>query len=179
MTHISDPIRCYHSKPEWTWEWWQWRGTLHSPKLQHYWSLTLSDCLVSYPGHSKSESYPSAEMQSVYFTASADWALIEGVLPLCRDAVSVFYSLSQLGPHWGSLTPLQRCSQSILQPQPTGPSLRESYSSAEMQSLYFTASSDWALIEGILPLCRDAVSVFYSHSWLRHKFSLVKHETRK
>ena len=33
-----------------------------------------SDCLVLYPGHSLGESYPSAEMQSVYPTAPADWA---------------------------------------------------------------------------------------------------------
>ena len=33
-----------------------------------------SDCLMSYPGHSMGESYPSAEMQSVYFTAPAKWA---------------------------------------------------------------------------------------------------------
>ena len=33
-----------------------------------------SDCFVLYPGH-----------------------LLDGVLPLCRDAVSVFYSPSQLG----------------------------------------------------------------------------------
>ena len=31
-----------------------------------------SDCLVSYPGHLLQESYPSAEMQSVYSTAPAD-----------------------------------------------------------------------------------------------------------
>ena len=41
LTHISDPIRCYHSGPEWTWERWQWRGISHSLKLQHYWSLTM------------------------------------------------------------------------------------------------------------------------------------------
>ena len=35
------PIRCYHSGPEWTWEQWQWRGTPHSPKLQHHWNLTI------------------------------------------------------------------------------------------------------------------------------------------
>ena len=34
-------IRCYHSRPEWTWERLQWRGTPHSPKLQHYWNLTI------------------------------------------------------------------------------------------------------------------------------------------
>ena len=25
----------------WTWEGWQWKGTLHSPNLQDYWSLTI------------------------------------------------------------------------------------------------------------------------------------------
>ena len=34
-----------------------------------------SDCLVSYPGHSLGGSYPSAEVQSVYSTAPADWAI--------------------------------------------------------------------------------------------------------
>ena len=33
--------RCYHSRPEWTWEQWQWRGSLHFSKLQHYWNLTI------------------------------------------------------------------------------------------------------------------------------------------
>ena len=35
------PIRCYHSVPERSWKRWQWKNTLHSPKLQHYWSLTI------------------------------------------------------------------------------------------------------------------------------------------
>ena len=67
------------------------------------------------------------------------------VLPLCRDAVGVFYSPSRLGhslgeaypsaetqsvnskaqaywtTRWGSLTSPQRCSRCILQPQPDGP----------------------------------------------------------
>ena len=34
-------IGCYLSGPEQTWEQWQWRGTPHSPKLQHYWNLTI------------------------------------------------------------------------------------------------------------------------------------------
>ena len=34
-------IRCYHSGPEWAWERWQWRGTLHSLKLQHSWNLII------------------------------------------------------------------------------------------------------------------------------------------
>ena len=41
LTHRKDPIRCYHSGPEWTWEQWQWRVTPHSPKLQHYCNLTI------------------------------------------------------------------------------------------------------------------------------------------
>ena len=40
MTHRYYPIRCYHSRPEWTWKQWQ-TGTLHSTKLQHYSSLTI------------------------------------------------------------------------------------------------------------------------------------------
>ena len=33
-----------------------------------------SDCLVSYAAHTLWESYPSAEMQSVYSTVPVDWA---------------------------------------------------------------------------------------------------------
>ena len=36
------------------------------------------DCLMPYLGHSLGESYPSAEMQLVYSTASAVWANIWG-----------------------------------------------------------------------------------------------------
>ena len=35
-----------------------------------------SDCLVSYPWHSLGESYPSSEMQLVYYAAPADWAKV-------------------------------------------------------------------------------------------------------
>ena len=73
LTHREDPIRCYYSRPEWTWEWWQWRGILHSSKLQHYWSLTF-------------------RLFSVIQDTCWGW-----VLPLCRDPVSVFYSSNQLG----------------------------------------------------------------------------------
>ena len=73
---------------------------------------TPLDCLVSYPGHS--------------------WWWWWGVLPLCRGAVSVFYSSRWLGNRyleiiprtrhsWGrGLTLLQRYSQRIVQPQLTG-----------------------------------------------------------
>ena len=126
--------------------------------------------------HSLGETYPSAEMQSVYYTAPADWAtetLIGGDLPLSRGAVGVLYSPSRLGywdTHWGRLTPQQRCSWCIIQPQPTGllrHSLGETYPSAEVQLVYYTAPADWAtetLIVGVLPLSRGAVGVFYSPS---------------
>ena len=70
---IEDPIRCYHSEPECTWEWWQWKGTPYSPKLQYYWSLNIR-LLRVICRHMLVVSYPSAEMQSVYSTVSADWA---------------------------------------------------------------------------------------------------------
>ena len=67
-------IRCYHSGPEWTWEQWQWRGTPHSPKLQHCWNLTIR-----------------------LFSVISRRLVRGGGLPLCRGAVSVFYSPSWLG----------------------------------------------------------------------------------
>ena len=38
--------------------------------------LCVSDCLVLYSGQSLGESYSSSEMQSVYSTARADWAIL-------------------------------------------------------------------------------------------------------
>ena len=35
---------------------------------------SLSDGSMSYAAHSMNESYPSAAMQSLYYTAPADWA---------------------------------------------------------------------------------------------------------
>ena len=41
-------IMCYHCGPQWTWERWQWRVAPHSPKLQHYWNLTIRFfCVIS------------------------------------------------------------------------------------------------------------------------------------
>ena len=77
------------------------KGTLHFPKLKHYWSLTIRLFSViiktlivgggSYPsvemqtlysaspadratGHSMGESYPSVEMQTLYSASPADRA---------------------------------------------------------------------------------------------------------
>ena len=49
---------------------------LHISQTSSITGTLRSDCLVSYPGHSLAESYPSAEVQSVYSTARADWARI-------------------------------------------------------------------------------------------------------
>ena len=50
------------------------KGVLHILQNSSITEVLLSDCLVSYLGHSLGVSYPSAEMQSVYFAAPADWA---------------------------------------------------------------------------------------------------------
>ena len=72
LTRRKICVRCYHSKSEWTWEQWQWRSTLHSPKLQHYWSHTIRLFSVIYPRYSLRRSYPSAEMQSMYYSVAPD-----------------------------------------------------------------------------------------------------------
>ena len=74
LTHKLDSFRCHHSQAEWTRERRQWRSTLRSPKLQHYWSLRLFNVIqdthrVDWVGRS----YLFAEMQFVYSTTSADW----------------------------------------------------------------------------------------------------------
>ena len=77
QTVLFDPERCYHPGAEWTWERWQWKGTPHSPKLQYYWSFTI------------------------WLFSVITRTLVEEVLPLCRNAVGVFYSSSQLGCYGG------------------------------------------------------------------------------
>ena len=79
--------------------------------------------------------YSSAEMQSVYSTAPADWAtiILVGGLPLCRSSVGVFFRLGRLGH------PDRR--------------LGRSYPSADLQSVYSTAEADWAKACVCLCLC--------------------------
>ena len=50
------------------------QGVLCIPQSFSITEAAPSDCLVSYLGHSFGESYPSAEMQSVYSADSADRA---------------------------------------------------------------------------------------------------------
>ena len=67
------PIDRTLSGLEWTWERWQWRGTPHSPKLQHYWNLTIR--LFSVISRTLVEGRvlpPSAENHSVYSAAAAN-----------------------------------------------------------------------------------------------------------
>ena len=72
---IDRTVRCYSSEPGLTWKRWQWRGTPHSPKLQYY--LSLSIRLLS--------------------VISRTLVAGRGFLPLCRDAVGVFYNPSRQG----------------------------------------------------------------------------------
>ena len=70
LTHRKEPIRCHQNRPGSDGN----EGILCFPQMS---SITGDlDCLMSYPGHSSSESYPSAVMQSVYSTAPANWATI-------------------------------------------------------------------------------------------------------
>ena len=50
------------------------KGVLRIPQSSSITGASASDCLVSYPGYSLEKFYPSAEKQSVYSAAPADWA---------------------------------------------------------------------------------------------------------
>ena len=52
---------------------------LHIPQDFSIIEASSSDCLVSYAGHLLGKSYHSAEMQSVYSTALANWATESGI----------------------------------------------------------------------------------------------------
>ena len=67
-------MSCYYSRPQWTWERWQWRGAWHSLKFQHYWNLTIR-----------------------LFNFISKTLAVVGVLLLCRVAVSVVCNPSGLG----------------------------------------------------------------------------------
>ena len=51
------------------------KGVLYIPQSSSITGTSPSDCLVSYPGHSLGEFYPFAEVQLMYSTAPADWAI--------------------------------------------------------------------------------------------------------
>ena len=58
------------------------KEVLHNPQYSSITDTSPWDCLMSYPGHSLEELYPSEEKRSVYFAAPPDWAKTrEGVAP--------------------------------------------------------------------------------------------------
>ena len=49
-------------------------GVFYIPHILSFTGASPSDFLMSYPGHTLGESYPSAEMQLVYSTAPVNWS---------------------------------------------------------------------------------------------------------
>ena len=71
LMHGWIPSRYYLSCLDWIWEQWQWRCTLDSPE-PHDWTVTIRlFCVISR-------------------------TFIRGVLPICTDAVGVFYNSYRL-----------------------------------------------------------------------------------
>ena len=68
-------------------------GVLYIPQSSSITGASLSDCLVSYSKHSLEESYSSVEMQSVYVTAPADWAITYLKTNYISPPLSVSYNL--------------------------------------------------------------------------------------
>ena len=71
------------------------KGVLLIPQRSSISGTSSSDCLVSYPGHLLGGgSYPSAEVQSVYYTALA---LLDKKSFDLRESCHKFHKVSQLG----------------------------------------------------------------------------------
>ena len=71
------PYQVLSPRTKWIWDRWQWRGTPHSPKLQHYLSLMIRFVnLIFSLLVAREKSYPSVEMLSVYFKEPADSAFL-------------------------------------------------------------------------------------------------------
>ena len=56
------------------------KGVRHIPQISIITEALPLDYSVTYTGNSLEESYPSAEMQFVYFAAPADWSGYLGIL---------------------------------------------------------------------------------------------------
>ena len=92
-------------------------------------------------------SYPFAEKQSVYSAAPASWATghsLVGVLSLCRDAVGVNSTGPQDTRWGGGILPLCRGAVGVNQLGQTLIGGGGSYPFVEKQSVYSTATADWA-----------------------------------
>ena len=141
--------------------------------LEHHHRVLLE----SYPGHSLGESYPSAGMLSY-------------ILQLQPTGLRLFCVIHRTFVRgWGGLTSLQRCCRYILQLQPTGLILfgvipriflrgelgghtsqqkcSRRILPAQPTRLKLFCVIPWTHVPvGVLPLCKDAVDVFYSPSRL-------------
>ena len=104
------------------------KGVVHIPQSSCITRVSPSDYLVSCPGHSLGKSCPSAEMQSVCSTATADWANSLGKSCPSAEMQSV---CSTATADWAN-------------------SLEESCPSEEMQLVYSAASADWARVRRVL-----------------------------
>ena len=51
------------------------KGVLRIPQSSSNYGASPLNCLMLYQGHSLGKSYPSAEMQSVYYIAPVDWTI--------------------------------------------------------------------------------------------------------
>ena len=136
--------------PEWTWERLQWKSTLHSPKLQHNWNLTMR--LFSVISSALFGGVLPLCRVAVFCSTSrlGYRTFVGGVLPLCKEAVRVFCC-----PNWldhGTLVvgvlPLCRYTVGVF----CCPSRRDQET----------------LVGGVLALCRDEVGVFCCPSRLGH-----------
>ena len=81
-------------------------GVLRIPQSSSTAGNSPSDCLVSYRGHSLGGgSYPSAEVQSVYSTAPADWAFFVGVVcSIMLETILCHHFLFCSGDNFGQLS---------------------------------------------------------------------------
>ena len=130
-------------------------GVLRIPQSSSITRASLSDCLMSYPGHS----------------------FDVGVLLHCRDAVGVFYSPSQLGHRTlvGRALPLGRNAVSVFC-NPSRLSHRTLVGGVlllcgEAGGVFYSPSQldHRTLVGRVLPLGRNAVSVFCNPSRLSHR----------
>ena len=88
---------------------------LHIPQSSSITGVSPSDCFVSYLGHSLGVSYLSAEMQSVYSIAPADWAVEIHTVSISKVTVIHPTKLSWNGItlHWDMVSVLKHYHQLV------------------------------------------------------------------
>ena len=169
----------------------QWRGAWHSPKFRHHRYLTrlfsvISRTLVG------GQFIPSAEMESVYSTAPANWAIhrvnVKTVLfQIIQFSISMQFKCEKKKKQtknskvnkarFSSFEPIDRTCQVLpLRARVNlGTMATKGYSTFPQSfSIAGTSPSDCLVsyqgrvffLGGVLSLCRETVGVFYSPSWL-------------